>query len=110
MKPRTYMHAGWRVLLLTLLLPAQLGYSTYSPEMYSAQVGLSALYSGDRHLSARDQMVWICTGKSAARYHRKADCPGLNNCGDRKVKVSLKKAERMGRTPCKRCYKAKSRR
>lgn len=46
-----------------------------------------------------DELVWI--DDSAARYHLKSDCSGMDNA--RQVPVS--EAQSLGKTPCGRCYR-----
>lgn len=51
-----------------------------------------------------NDVVYICTGSSATKYHRTADCRGLNNCKGSIVKVTRSDAEnKYHRTPCKIC-------
>ena len=45
------------------------------------------------------EMVWV--DDSAAKYHEKSDCSGM----DAAYQVTKEKAEAMGKTPCKRCYR-----
>lgn len=49
-----------------------------------------------------EEKVYICTGKSAKRYHRTSNCRGLNRCSGKIVSKSS--AEKGNRTPCKICY------
>lgn len=49
-----------------------------------------------------EEKVYICTGKSAKRYHRTSNCRGLNRCSGKIVSKSA--AEKGNRTPCKICY------
>ena len=50
--------------------------------------------------------VYICTGGSSTRYHRKADCWGLKSCKGSVKRVTIAEAEnKYHRTPCKVCYK-----
>lgn len=54
------------------------------------------------------EMVYICTGSSSARYHRKADCWGLQSCKGSIKRLPKDEAEKKyHRTPCKVCYKLK---
>jgi len=55
--------------------------------------------------SAKSVEVYICTGPMSKRYHRSASCRGLKNCSEKVIKVDVKKAKDMGRTPCGYCYK-----
>lgn len=49
--------------------------------------------------------VWICASSGAKTYHKTKACSGLNNCKAAKKEITLKEAEKMGRRPCKICYK-----
>ena len=51
-----------------------------------------------------EEKVYICTGKSAKRYHRTSNCRGLNRCSGKIVSISKSAAEKGNRTPCKICY------
>lgn len=51
------------------------------------------------------EQVYICTGPTAKRYHKSANCRGLGRCSGEIIKVSKSKAKSMGKTPCKMCYK-----
>ena len=51
-----------------------------------------------------EEKVYICTGKSAKRYHRTSNCRGLNRCSGRGASISKSAAEKGNRTPCKICY------
>lgn len=53
---------------------------------------------------SKDEIVYVCTGKSSKRYHKYSGCKGLNNCRGDVVKVSMSRAKSMRRTPCKICY------
>lgn len=48
--------------------------------------------------------VYICTGPSATTYHKTDECKGLNKCSREIKMVSIDKAKKMGRRPCKFCY------
>lgn len=48
--------------------------------------------------------VWICMGPGSRRYHISPSCRGFNNCTTNAYKVTLSKAQSMGRTPCGWCY------
>lgn len=48
--------------------------------------------------------VYICTGPSSKRYHKSSDCMGLSSCSADIRCVTVDYAEKLGRTPCKRCY------
>lgn len=45
--------------------------------------------------------VYICTGPESTKYHRSANCRGLNRCSASIVKTSPKAS---GRKPCRICY------
>ena len=53
----------------------------------------------------KPKTVYICTGKSSKCYHSSSSCRGLNRCSGTIKSISLEKAKRMGRRPCKICYK-----
>jgi len=48
--------------------------------------------------------VYICTGPKAKVYHSVSTCRGMSRCSGNIVRVSLAKAEKMGRRECKICY------
>ncbi len=48
--------------------------------------------------------VYICTGPQSKRYHCDRYCQGLSSCSKSVIAVSIDKARKMGRTPCKWCY------
>lgn len=50
-------------------------------------------------------MVYICTGKASKRYHRTDECRGLDSCTGTIQLVAIEKARKLGRTPCRICYK-----
>ncbi len=51
-----------------------------------------------------DSQVYICMGKYATTYHKSPECSGLNNCKASIKAVTLRQAQEMRRTPCKKCY------
>ncbi len=55
-------------------------------------------------IQENSETVYICTGKYSKRYHAYSDCSGLNNCKGDIIAISKKKAQNLGRTPCKICY------
>lgn len=55
--------------------------------------------------SQTEQTVYICTGPQSKRFHKTSHCRGLNSCSGEILAVSISKAQSMGRTPCKWCYK-----
>lgn len=60
--------------------------------------------SGENAGSGSESAVYICTGKTAKKYHKSADCKGLRNCKGDIVKMDKSRAEAMGKTPCRICY------
>ena len=54
---------------------------------------------------AEDKGVYICTGRTAKRYHKAENCQGLNRCSGEVRKVTIDEARRYGRTPCRYCHK-----
>lgn len=50
-----------------------------------------------------DDIVIICNSPNAYAYHKYV-CGGLSRCSYGTSNISRKKAESMGRTPCKTCY------
>ena len=55
--------------------------------------------------SMDEAQVYICTGPSSKKYHRKSTCKGLKNCSKEVKRVTMSEATGKGRTPCKWCYK-----
>ena len=71
---------------------------------------LPSINTSDFHNHRVDEIkasstVYICTGPYSKRYHKTRPCSGLNNCSGHIKRVSLKKAQRKGRTPCGICYR-----
>ena len=54
---------------------------------------------------AEDKGVYICTGRTAKRYHKTENCQGLSRCSGEVRKVTIDEAKAMHRTPCHWCYK-----
>ena len=84
---------------------AALGISVTTPEA-SAQSDVSSGTGEPAPADAatpaptpQEEMVWV--DDSAAKYHRKSDCSGM----DAAYQVTKEEAEAMGKTPCKRCYR-----
>jgi hypothetical protein len=48
--------------------------------------------------------VYVCTGPMSKKYHNTENCYGLRRCSSKIEKISIEKAERMNRMPCKFCY------
>lgn len=44
--------------------------------------------------------VYICSSKTAKRYHYNENCRGLSNCGSKIVKTTIDKAKDSGKTLC----------
>lgn len=51
-----------------------------------------------------ENTVYVCTGKSAKKYHKSSSCKGLRNCKGDIVVMEKNRAEAMGRRPCRICY------
>lgn len=84
---------------------AALGISVAAPET-SVQSGISSGAGepapADTTTPAptpQEEMVWV--DDTAARYHRKSDCSGM----DAAYQVPKSEAEAMGKTPCGKCYR-----
>lgn len=56
-------------------------------------------------IGVADRTVYICTGGFSKRYHSTPECSGLNNCQGEIKSISISSAQKMGRTPCKLCFK-----
>lgn len=52
----------------------------------------------------QDSSVFICNGPESKRFHNNPSCRGLSSCSTQIYKVSISKAQKLGRTPCKICY------
>ncbi len=75
-----------------------------------AAIALGVCSCGDRQQQERqkagsDDCVYICTGRTAKRYHSVEDCKGLSNCSGRIITTSLQEAEEEGKTPCRMCVR-----
>jgi hypothetical protein len=55
--------------------------------------------------SNTSNMVYICTGRYARAYHNTTDCRGIRACKAEIRTVTLEEAQKIGRTPCRYCYK-----
>jgi hypothetical protein len=51
-----------------------------------------------------EDIVYVCTGGSARRYHNEPDCRGLSRCRGDIEEMSVEDAESEGKTPCRICY------
>lgn len=49
------------------------------------------------------QAVYVCSGKSAKRYHSVNNCLGLGRCSGTVEVVSIEEADYQGKTPCRLC-------
>lgn len=47
--------------------------------------------------------IYICTGPQSEVYHRAEDCAGLSKCSGVIKSITISKAEKIGRRPCKIC-------
>lgn len=54
---------------------------------------------------ANPDCVYVCTGKSAKRYHSINNCMGLSRCSEEISKMTIEEAHKNGKTPCKMCVK-----
>lgn len=71
-------------------------------------ISLTCCSSSEQTKSAsqkhKDNIVYVCTGAHATKYHKHKNCKGLRNCKGKVVAVSINDAVTDGRTPCKICY------
>ena len=49
------------------------------------------------------EVVYVCDGLSAKRYHSVEDCYGLSRCSGTILEMTVEEAEDMGKTPCRLC-------
>ena len=82
-----------RILVIILLVLCSLCVSSFVVEA-------SEDYSSSQSYG---QVVYVCTGNYATKYHSRKNCSGLGNCRGRIVPVSLSEARSEGRTACKKC-------
>lgn len=61
------------------------------------------LQAGNQY--SNEPIVYICTGPNSKRYHRSDHCKGFARCSGSVQAMTRSKAESIGRTPCKWCYK-----
>lgn len=54
--------------------------------------------------STDDNVVYVCTGPKAKRYHRNPDCIGLSKCSSDIQEMDVSEAEAHGKTPCHKCF------
>ncbi|RXK85716.1 hypothetical protein ESB13_02555 [Filimonas effusa] len=45
--------------------------------------------------------VYICQSSTAKKYHYRENCPGLNNCKHKIVRIKKESAEENGKTVCR---------
>lgn len=57
------------------------------------------------YAQAKEQVVYICTGGYATKYHRYKSCKGLGNYKGEIKAVPMSTATSQGRTACKICYR-----
>jgi hypothetical protein len=57
------------------------------------------------HTEKHQTYVYICNSSRAYAYHSDINCSGLNHCTHGISKVTLEEAQKMGRVPCRRCYR-----
>lgn len=60
--------------------------------------------SYDKSERANSEIVYVCSGASAKRYHKSENCRGLLNCGGIIEEMSVSEAESKGKTQCGICY------
>lgn len=58
---------------------------------------------GKEKEEANSNIVYICNGSYATKYHNNENCRGLRNCSGSIEEITIEEAEDMGRTPCKIC-------
>ena len=51
------------------------------------------------------QKVYVVMSNNAYAYHKTKDCSAVKKATHKVKEVSLEEAEKMGRKPCKICYK-----
>lgn len=55
-------------------------------------------------IASPEDVVYICTGRTATKYHASKSCRGLRNCqGDIKAVTRSDAERKYSRTPCKIC-------
>jgi hypothetical protein len=73
-------------------------------------LGVSSFIYEDRECNQleqnKEQVVYVCTGGSATKYHSHSNCRGLNRCKGKVVSMPISNAKEQGKTPCKICFKA----
>lgn len=73
--------------------------------------GLIALLSfcgggKQKKYSIENNTVYVCSGRSAKRYHSVEDCKGFTRCSGSVLKMSIEEAEEIGKSPCRMCVKS----
>ena len=53
----------------------------------------------------KTNVVYVCDGKYATKYHDSANCRGLGNCKGDIVKMTIDQARNNGKTACSICCK-----
>ncbi len=56
--------------------------------------------TSDTRAGSTSDKVYICSSKTAKRYHYKENCRGLSNCGSKIVRTTIDKAKDSGKTLC----------
>ena len=51
-------------------------------------------------LKADKSTVYICGSNNGKRYHLTDNCKGLSNCRSKRIKTTLEKAKKQGKTLC----------
>lgn len=54
---------------------------------------------------ANEELVYICTGAYATKYHLFFECSGFNNCSGDIELITKSQAIKQGKKICKKCYK-----
>ena len=54
---------------------------------------------------ANEELVYICTGAYATKYHLLFECSGFNNCSGDIELITKTQAIKQGKKICKKCYK-----
>lgn len=52
-----------------------------------------------------EKKVYLCMGPMSKVYHATPECKGLKNCSTEIQGITLEKAQKLKRRPCKICYK-----
>lgn len=52
-----------------------------------------------------DTYVYVCDSETSTSFHSNKDCRGLQKCTHEIIVITAKDAEKMGKRPCKICYR-----